>query len=186
MNEFLGTQGKALEDAFFLEEDRRLIERMKALKKLEETRTSLAAVSGISDAALLDKLIALDVSPDLLASLAIVPLVEVAWADGKVEEAERKAIERSLDGASFAKGIDKEIVDAWLERRPGERLMEAWTLCARELGRELGGAQGAAFSREVLGHARAVAEAAGGFLGRGKVSREEEAVLARLAAAFEA
>ena len=88
----LGARGRALENAFFLQEDMKLIERQRELGKLRETRRNLARVSGIRDEKVLDHLMALKIRPETLASLVLVPLVEVAWADGRLDEKEKKAL----------------------------------------------------------------------------------------------
>ncbi|RPJ77188.1 MAG: hypothetical protein EHM24_00590, partial [Acidobacteria bacterium] len=52
---------QTLEDMFFHEQDRRIIERRAKLQQLEQTKANLATVSGIHDDALLEKLIALEI-----------------------------------------------------------------------------------------------------------------------------
>ena len=63
--------------------------------------------------------------------------------------------------------------------------MDAWSDFIGALCREFSDEQTDRLRRNILGRAREVAEAAGGFLGLGpKVSKEEEAVLESLARAF--
>jgi hypothetical protein len=73
---------RLLEDAFFLEEDRVLRERLRAMQNLAESKEALSSVSGITNDVILTKLVELNVKPETVAALAAVPLVEVAWADG--------------------------------------------------------------------------------------------------------
>ena len=80
----LGAQRRSLEDAFFLKEDEKLLQEMRTIKKMAETRESLAAVTGIRDEQVLQKLLKLDIHAETAVSFALVPLVEVAWADGKL------------------------------------------------------------------------------------------------------
>ena len=113
--------------------------------------------------------------------------MEVAWADGQVDDKERVAV---LSGAE-ANGVifgspAHQLLEGWLARRPDARLLAAWgeftvALCAR-----LGATERASLKKNVLGRAREVAAAAGGFLGLGnKISPEEEVVLEQLAKAFD-
>jgi uncharacterized membrane protein YebE (DUF533 family) len=95
---------RQLEDAFFLKEDKKLIEKYKQLKKMEETKQRLAEVSGIKDEAILKKLVELKIQAETVASLALVPLVEVAWADGDVDESEKEAILMAVEKSGVAKG----------------------------------------------------------------------------------
>jgi len=46
---FLDKRGKTLEDLFFLEQDKILIEKLRQLEKMKETKEALAKVSGIAD-----------------------------------------------------------------------------------------------------------------------------------------
>lgn len=180
-------QGNALEDEFFAQRDAQLIARRRELAKRAHTQQELAEISGIRDAHVLARLVELDVSVDLLASLTIVPLVEVAWADGTVDAHERQAILASADSHGFAKSsIDYELLDAWLYEKPPAAMLEAWMHYIRGLCAELAPADREALRRQLLDRARAVAEASGGLLGlTSRVSAGERAMLDTLAAAFD-
>ena len=71
-----------LESAFFLMQDRELMEQLRQESSLKETKEALKQVSGIDNDVVLDKLVELQVRPEVVASLSLVPLVAVAWADG--------------------------------------------------------------------------------------------------------
>jgi hypothetical protein len=175
-----------LEDAFFLKEDKKLMERLQALNKLKETKESLSKVSGIQDDKVLQKLVDLDVQPNIVASLAAIPLVEVAWADGKVDDKERRAVLAAVESEGIHRGdIEYEILDAWLDRKPQPRLLEAWKHYVEGLCAILTPEERTALKRELLEHARSIAEASGGFLGLGnKISKSEAEVLRTLEDAF--
>ena len=121
-----------------------------------------------------------------MAALGLVPLIEVAWADGRMEDAERKAVltaarARGIDDASPA-GL---LLDGWLSNSPPPRLLEVWTEYVKALSESLDAAARDALRDDVIGRAREVAEAAGGFLGMSsKISQAERAMLERLEAAF--
>lgn len=180
MENDLRTNAMTLEEQFFLQENQRLMESLREMKVLEETTGMLAEVSGISDPQVLTRLAQLKVTPSAAASLAILPLIEVAWADGKVDAVERQAILESLDKALFFQTIDRDIVEAWLGQAPPPALFQAWEAYASNLRTQLEPAQRKALADEILGHARTVAQAAGSFLGFGGVSKAEQAVLDRL------
>ena len=147
----------------------------------ETSLEELSLASGITDEGTLRLLVDLELSMDLLSALALVPLVEVAWADGHMDDKERSAILRAAD----AQGIDAnsaayELLAKWLDRRPTAQLFDAWRDYIAALMEPLLTGERAQLRAALLGRARDVAEAAGGFLGVGAVSREEEAVLSRL------
>lgn len=184
--EILRDRGKSLEDEFFRREDRRLIERLKELKSAETTREALAKASGISNPAVLDKLLALGIHAETVAALSLVPLVEVAWADGKLDAKERGAIMQQLPVAGIASGSTAQaLLEAWLERRPDPKLLDAWTDLVRAIADRLAPDEAARLQGDLLQRARNVAGASGGVFGVGaKISSTETAMLRRLEAAF--
>lgn len=176
----------ALEDAFFLEEDRRLLERLRELDARKEKKQALAEVSGIRDEEVLERLVALGATPEMVAAMAVVPLVEVAWADGEVDEKERRAILDSLERAGVPRGgLEEELVRRWLERHPGPALLAAWQQYVRGLCRQMSEQERRALREEVLRATRVVAEASGGVLGLGRVSAAEREMMEQLEEAFQ-
>lgn len=175
----------ALESAFFRKEDEGLRSRLHEERERREAREALGRSCGLSDASLLDRLVALGIRADTVEALVLVPLVEVAWADGTMDPREREAVLRAAASVGIAKespGYD--LLEAWTHARPAPELMESWRSYIRTLGRELSADHRWHLEEQVMGKARAVAEAAGGFLGLAKVSKAEEAVLSDLEAAF--
>lgn len=180
--------GNELEDSFFLQEDRLLIEKLKALRKVEESRGALSRASGIQDVQVLDRLIELGVRPESVAALALVPIVEVAWADGSLDQKERQAVLDAAEAKGIRRGeIEHQLLESWLDRPPKPELIEAWEHYIAGLVPQLAAEQRQVLQRELLDRARAVAESSGGFLGIGqRVSPAEKAVLERLEQAFRA
>lgn len=183
---FLGDRRRALEEEFFRKENERLRQHLHAQMKSREHREALARAIGISDSSLLDHLVALGLDGETVAALGLVPLIEVAWADDRMEAEEHRAVlraarERGVDDASPA-GL---LLDSWLSTRPPPRLVEAWTQYVQALVKNLDPAERETLREDVIGRARAVAEAAGGFLGmRSRISQAERNMLERLEAAF--
>ena len=179
---------RKLEDAFFLKEDQKLIEKYKQMKKMEETKQRLAEVSGIQDEAILKKLVELKIHAETVASLALVPLVEVAWADGDVDEKEKAAILKTVVKAGVSKGgVEHQLIERWLSHKPDPSLLEAWVHYIQGLSSQCTAAEIKELKNELLGHARLVADATGGFLGLGnRISDAEQSVLRKLESAFQA
>ena len=187
MTDAIGTQGRNLEDAFFRKKDALLIQKRKEFEEMERNMENLSKVSGIANKAILKKLVELDVHPELIASLAVVPVVEVAWADGEVQEKEREAVLAGLTQGGIGKpDIDRVLVEQWLRQRPPPKLMDAWIHYVEGLCEALSPEERDGLKTDVLNRTRAVAEAAGGFLGlTSRISDPEKEVLDKLAAAFE-
>ncbi len=186
-DDFLGDRKKALEDSFFAKQNAALLERMRGDREAQATREGLQRASGLSDPEVLARLVELGIAPETWSAISLVPLVEVAWANGQVEEKERIAVLSGAEANGVIAGSPAyELLEGWLARRPDARLLATWgeftvALCAR-----LGATERASLKKNVLGRAREVAAAAGGFLGLGnKISPEEEVVLEQLAKAFD-
>lgn len=185
-NEVFGERRRLLEEEFFRRQDAALLAKRRSAEEQRAARTALAAVSHITDDSLLDQLVAFGISAETLTALSLVPLVEVAWADGTVEEAERRAIL----AAAKATGLEEtsaghRLLASYLSERPHSGLRKTWEQYIASLCTTLSAEQRDELKTELLQQARRVAEAAGGFLGLGsKVSIKEGALLAELAAAF--
>lgn len=182
----LAERRQALEEEFFRRREQALIERMRQEQQRRELTEALSQASGIKDPEVLRKLVDLGVQPRTLAPLALVPLVEVAWADGSMAPKEREAIVAAAEAAGLDRGsAGFALLESWLEERPEPALRQVWFEYVRALCSALDEAGRQRLRSEVMGRARAVAEAAGGILGLGrKVSQAEERVLRELEAAF--
>ena len=177
--EFLGGRQKALEDSFFAKESEKLRRELAEKKAMQTKRDALFEASGIIDDAVLEHLIALDIGSDTLVALSLVPLVEVAWADGNVDDKERQAILAAAEAAGLEKeGASGELLNRWLAEKPDRELLATWKEYVSALSKSLSGERRDALKQGLLRRARAVAEASGGVLGLGsKVSKSEQAVL---------
>ncbi len=126
MNEGLANRGRSLEEEFFLKRNAQLIAEQKKLEHMKQNKESLAAVSGIKNEKILNKLVELEISPTILASLMILPLVEVAWADGNLSEKEKSAILGDISKGDATHGdLDPRLLEAWLKEKPSDKFLEA-------------------------------------------------------------
>jgi hypothetical protein len=186
MDEILSNNGRLLEEEFFAKKDAILIEKLRELERMEQTQKALSKVSGITNEAVLKRLMELDIHADLLATLTLVPLVETAWADGEVQHVERKAILAGATRNGMGPGsVDYVLLEQWLKQKPPAKMLDAWILYIRGLCEVMSDAEVQEIKSLFLTRARRVAEAAGGFLGlTSKISRSEEAMLKKLESAF--
>jgi hypothetical protein len=185
-NELFGERRKALEEEFFRRQDAALIARRRTEEEQRAARAALAAAARITDDGLLDQLVALGIRADTLIVLSLVPLVEVAWADGKLEDAEKQAILVAARAAGLEEtSTGHRLLDNCLSERPQAQLRNLWREYVRSVCARLSPEERESLKTDLLRRAHSVAEAAGGFMGLGsKVSSREEALLAEIAAAF--
>src|SRR5437764_11015248 len=83
---------RGLEDAFFKERDRHLIEKLRSHLAALEHKAQLAHVTGIVEDHVLASLTQAGVGAETLSAVLLIPLVEVAWCDGLVAPEERDAV----------------------------------------------------------------------------------------------
>jgi len=115
---------RELEESFFERENRRLLEKMRAEAEKERKRERLRAALKIDDDALLDRFIELDLCPETVMALGLVPLVFAAWADGEIQSREREAILRAAAERSIPVDSDNyRMLRDWLEHRPGTYIL---------------------------------------------------------------
>jgi hypothetical protein len=185
-DELFGDRRKALEEAFFAKQNEKVKQQLRAKHQGQARREALAAASGIRDEGVLDKLVALGLGAETLAALSLVPLVEVAWADGTIDAKERAAILAGIEKQGIAPAsAAHELLEGWLSKRPDRQLLLAWKDYVKALAAGLDAGALGALRSDLIGRARAVAEAAGGFLGVGsKISKAEESVLRDLEQSF--
>jgi hypothetical protein len=184
--EFLGDRRKALEEEFFAKHNQRLLRQFRETMAVKAKTEALAAASGITDAAVLEQLAAIDLSSETVAALALVPLIEVAWADGRLDAKEQNALLTAAEQVGLSKdSASYQLLQEWVKERPSPQVLAAWKAYVAALSRALDVQAKQALQQELLGRARVVAEAAGGFLGLGnRISNAEQAVLTELEQAF--
>jgi hypothetical protein len=166
----LDVRRRALEDSFFREQDRLLVRRLTDQHAHRVERENISSITGITDPALIDQLIALDLRPPTLAALALVPLVVVAWADGDVTDPERLAVLAAAADVGLTQATEAHaVLDSWLRHPPPPALFPAWEAYTAAFVRKLDAAGRGALRDEVMTRARAVARAQGGFLMLGRI-----------------
>ncbi len=185
MSNGLDERRKALEEAFFRKENEKLRADLRRTREREERKESLAKASGLHEDEILESLTDLGIGGDTIAAMSVVPLVAVAWADGHMDEREVDAIlkgaaEHGIEAGSAA----YDLLKSWTQAPPGAELMETWKSYIGAVCAEVSAEQRWRLEEHIIGRAQAVAAAAGGFLGIGKISGEETTVLETMRDAF--
>ncbi len=182
--ELFADRRKGQEEAFFAKQDEEARQKLRRQEELVQRRGALRDATGIADDGMLDALLAHGIDAETTGAFALLPLADVAWADGRVEDAERDAVLTAAAGTGVVQpGLS--LLESWLTTQPEEALRETWRAYAAALAAGMDAPARDAWRQELLGNARAVAAASGGFLGFGsKVSGAEEAVLLGIEAAL--
>jgi hypothetical protein len=179
--EFLGDRRRKEEEEYFRRQEEQLIQKLRQRRADEATRGRLAESTGVVDEEVLRDLETLGYTPETVMLLYLVPLVHVAWAEGGISDSERALIVeaarvRGIDAGSAA---DRQLA-SWLETAPPADYFDKTLRVIGDILQGRSSEEREADGRDLLSYSLAVASASGGILGWGKVSREEEQVLARL------
>ena len=137
----------------------------------------------MTDAEIILGLGRLGIDKDSYRVLTFLPLVQVAWADGKVQEAEREIIEGTAARHGCAEGAAGEVLHGWLSECPSDRyfararqLLLALAHKQRGLGADVQMAEVA----DLVDLCEDVAEAAGGLFGVFSVHVQERRAITEI------
>ena len=177
-------RGRSLEDDYFRKKDRELIDKMKQAAQADQSRRELGERSGLKDPDLLKDLQDLGFTPDTLALLPLVPVIQMAWAEGGITAAERTLILDLARQRGIASGTAAgRQLEEWMNTRPDASVFARATRLIRAM-LDSGHDSGIMSADEVVKQAENIAYASGGILGLARVSQEEKAILASLASAL--
>ncbi|MCC6319935.1 MAG: hypothetical protein IT438_00680 [Phycisphaerales bacterium] len=172
-------RGNAYEEAYFRKRDAELVEKLRGVFQARREREELQSLTGITSDEVLDRLMAVQVKGEMLTAFKLLPLVEIAWADGVCDRREAEAVVRAAikfgipdDSAALAR------IKEWLERGPNPEARRAWTMYAGELRKVLSPAELKTFREDLLATAKEIASLSGGILSTFfQVSAEEKSVM---------
>jgi hypothetical protein len=120
-----GDREKAMEEAYFRQEDAKLLGKLRANANLEDVAQALGEKLQIQNPDLLQRVRDLGITIETAPALFLAPLVQVAWVDNGVSREEhdtvlRIARERDVqpDSPAYAK------LSEWLSARPSDDLFD--------------------------------------------------------------
>ncbi len=180
--ENLSERGRAMEEEYFRKRDRELIEKLRKARADEDAKRAMGESTGVHDPALLQSLLDLGFTPETVSLLALVPVLQVAWAEGGVTKHEYDLVMKLAAARGIADGspAHQQLI-AWLGSRPPSAVFAGANRLIRAM-LDSGAGQARDFTADELVRAcEEIAGASGGFLGLGRVSAEERALLQSIA-----
>src|SRR5262249_42445046 len=116
---------RAEEAVYFRAQDEKLIEKLRENAKLEEIVKALAGSLQANNPELLRRVAALGVTLETGPAFLLAPLVQVAWANGRVTERDRETVLRLAADRGVEEGspAGAQLV-AWLRKRPADALFD--------------------------------------------------------------
>lgn len=174
------------EQEYFHNKDAELVKKLRQVFQTGHDRDELRRRTGIASEEVLDRLMAVQVKGEMLTAFKLLPLVEIAWAEGGVDQREADAvIAAAVKHGVSPKSEALQRIKEWLERGPNPEARKAWLMYAHELRKVLSPAELKTFREDLLETARKIAELSGGVLNTFfTVSGAEKTVLKKIADAL--
>jgi hypothetical protein len=140
----------------------------------------------VADEGILKNLQELGFTPDTVMLLHLVPLLQMAWAEGGVSDRERDLIVEAARAHGIEKGsaADQQLT-TWLAQRPSDALFERALGAVAAILQARTSDERESSQRDLVSRLTSIASASGGILGFGKVSAEEQRVLTRVSEEIE-
>jgi tellurite resistance protein len=179
MSDGFDRRRRSFEAEYFSRKSTELVSGLKMVFSRKIDKENIRRLTGITDERLLDNLVLLNVSGDLLTAFNLLPLVELAWADGGVDDREVRALLQAMDEAGVVRDSDAHRrLEFAVRTGPNPEAKKVWYHYAEELKKVLPPRELAEFREDLLANARSIAAVSGGILNVAfTVSPNEKAVL---------
>ena len=176
-------RGRALEEEYFRKKDRELIEKIRQAAATAHARTDLGRKAGLEDPKLVQDLQDLGFTPDTVGLLPLVPIIQMAWAEGGITQAERELILRLARSRGIEAGsaADRQLME-WITNKPAEDVFARARRLIRAMVDSSSAQTGDLNANDLVKYCEEIASASGGILGIGRISAEERALLSSIAA----
>jgi hypothetical protein len=180
MSDFLEPLRQAHEEEYFQRQNQELVAKLRERLATEKAAAGIGEASGVTDEALLEHLAKLGVTRETVPVLRLMPLLQVAWADGEIQDEERALLLGAADDAQLD-GKAREAFEAMIEKRPDPIYFEAALGFIRSLLLAMPEEQAEKAKGDLTSLSETIANATGGWFGIfGNKSSEEEGALAHI------
>jgi hypothetical protein len=183
VEDMIKSRGRAFEEEHIRKHEAQLLERLRQRAHLDKLAEALAVELQVSQPDLLKRIMDFGITLETGAAFLLSPLVQIAWAEGKVTDAEREAVFQIAAECGIDKGTPAYAkLDEWLGERPSDALFDT-TIEAIKAGLTvLTPEERAERVTRIVGFCRRVASASGGGLARvlglsSGVSQDEESLI---------
>jgi hypothetical protein len=151
-----------LEEEYFRKKEFELLEKLKSVFKKQQDKEALRKASGVTDEAVLDRMVEINAHGEGLAAFQLYPLIELAWADGDLSEGEASAVLMAGEQQGLRPGTKAfEMLEHRLREGPNPEARKIWFLYAEELRKHLTPRELEKVRDDLLERARAVVAATG-------------------------
>lgn len=180
-------KGTAGEELYFHQKEAELFERLRHGFELEAERQRIGDAIGVADQSILRNLQDLGYTRDTIMLLPLVPLVQVAWADGELTLRESERIRELAHIRGLGEGTPAfDLLEAWLRRRPSDEFFLKTLRVIRNLLSALHQDELETVKQDLISCCTYIARGSGAILSLGnRIGCAEQKLLADIAAALE-
>jgi tellurite resistance protein len=171
------------EEDYFRRQETELLEQRRREAEDRAEHLEVKRATGIDDDSVIAELRADGYNRETIPLLHLVPLIQVAWADGEISQNERRHILEAarMHGVEEGNSAHAQLV-SWLDTNPGDDFFGRSLKAVRAILHALEPEHRQTRADDLLTLCTKVAAASGGFFGIGqKVSAEERKLLADIA-----
>ena len=179
----LDSRRVALEESFFAEENQKLLEQFRAKQDRSDHIKQMTETFSYIDETYAGKLFDSGIKVETLAAVSLLPLVQVAWADGEMDAKESDALKKAASESGL-KGDGMKLMDQWIASKPSADMFGTWTQYIKGLKTDMNGQDYNALQSKVMDQVKNVAQSAGGFMGLKSVSSEEQEMIEKIEGVF--
>jgi tellurite resistance protein len=124
-NELFKDRERAAEANYFRQQDERLLDSLRKRAPLDEIARAIGEKLQVDNAELLERVRKLGLKPESAPALFLAPLVQVAWAEGKISRDEQDAVLRlALDRGVEMNSPPYQQILEWLAVRPSDDVFD--------------------------------------------------------------
>lgn len=174
---------RSREDEYFWRRDQETIEKIRRAAVAQQADREMGMKAGLDDPDLVRELADLGFTAETIDLLPLMPLIQTAWAESGVSDAERQLIVTLARARGIAAGsaADRQL-SAWLKTAPSADVFSRSTRLIRAALSSETHAGAGLTADELVRYCEEIAAASGGIFGMKKVSAEERALLSDIAA----
>lgn len=174
--------GQANEESYHRNQDNVLIAELRKKMENQARAEALKTETSVADDGVLARLAELGITPETVPVLHLVPLFDVAWADGEIQDGERVLLNEAADAYGITEGPARELFESMLSAPPSSQLVAASTAFISSLLHVLPEDEAAVAKGNLVDLSIRVADACGGVFGLwGRIEDSERAALNRVA-----
>jgi hypothetical protein len=187
MVHIFSAHGPAQENTYFRQKEAELLDHLRSEKKLETERKRIEEAIGVTDQSILQDLWELGYTCDTVMLLPLVPLLQVAWADGELSCRETERIRELAHVRGLMEGTPAfDLLERWLSRKPTDEFFLKTLGVIRNLLSVLCPEELNVVKQDLISCCTYIAQGSGAILGLGNtIGAVEQKLLADIAIELE-